>query len=69
MSIEQKLCEVKTTPIYVQCNKISRSKVCIQEFWYILSGLDIQPEKSGEDSPARKKAVPGCEIRRDIYWF
>ena len=39
-----------------------RSKVCVQEFWCIVSGLDIQPEQSDYDNPARKKkkAVPKC---------
>ena len=32
-----------STPIYVECDKMYRSKVCLQEFWYIVSGLDIQP--------------------------
>ena len=44
-----------STPIYVECDKMYRSKVCDQEFWYIMSGLDIQPEKSEYDSPVRKK--------------
>ena len=47
-----------------------RSTVWVQEFWYIVSGgsgLDIQPEQSENDNPARKKAVPGCEIRRVMY--
>ena len=36
-------CENMSTPIYVECDRMYRSKVCIQEFWYIVSGLDIQP--------------------------
>ena len=24
-----------STPIYVECNKIYQSMVCVQEFWYI----------------------------------
>ena len=31
------------------------SKVCIQEFWYIVSGLDIQLETSEYYSPARSR--------------
>ena len=31
------------------------SKVCVQEFWYIMSGLDIQPGQS--NNPARKKVL------------
>ena len=34
------------TPIYVECYKMYQSKVCVQEFWYCLGGLDIQPELS-----------------------
>ena len=55
MSIEQKLCEVKIFPIYVECNKMYQSKVCVQEFLYFVSGLDIQVEKSEYDSPVRQK--------------
>ena len=41
MSIEQKLCKVKniSTPICVECDKMYRFKVCVQEFWYCLPGL------------------------------
>ena len=31
-----------STPIYVECDKMYRSKVCVQEFSYFVSGLDIQ---------------------------
>ena len=31
-----------STPIYVECDKMYRSKVCVQEFWYCVPGLDIQ---------------------------
>ena len=34
------------TVIYVQCYNRCQSKVCSQEFWYILFGLDIQLEES-----------------------
>ena len=33
--------EFFSTPIYVECYKIYWSNVCVQEFWYILSALDI----------------------------
>ena len=50
MSNEQKLCSVVSenisTPIYVECCKMYLSKVCVQEFWYFVSGLDIQLEQS-----------------------
>ena len=31
-----------STPIYVECEKMHQSKVCVQEFSYYASGLDIQ---------------------------
>ena len=34
-----------STPIYVECDKMYRSKVCVREFSYIVSGLDVQIEK------------------------
>ena len=46
-----------------------RSKVCVQEFSYFVSDLDIQLEKSEYDSPVSKKSVAGGEIRRVIYCF
>ena len=53
-----------STPIYVECDKMYQSKVCVQEFSYFVSGLDIQLEKSEYDSPVRKKkSVTGGEIR------
>ena len=52
-----------TTPIYAECDKMYRlkSKVCVQEFSYFVSGLDIQLEQSENDSPVRKKM--GCMWR------
>ena len=50
-----------STLIYVECDKIYQSKVCVQEFWYIVSGLDIQLEKSEYYSPVCKKI--GCRWR------
>ena len=44
-----------STPINVECDKMYRSKVCVQEFSYFVSGLDIQLEKSEYDSTLRKK--------------
>ena len=50
-----------STPIYVKCDKMYRSKVCVQEFPYFvsgLSGLHIQFEQSENDcpvTPVRKK--------------
>ena len=46
-----------------------QSKVRVQEFWYFVPGLDIQPELSEHDNPARKKAVAGCETLQVIYRF
>ena len=65
MSKEQKLCKLAlqsediSTPIYVECDKMYRSKVCIQEFSYFVSGqagLDIQLEKLEIDIPVCKKS-------------
>ena len=35
-----------STPIYIECDKMYRSKVCVQEFTYFVSGLDVQLEKT-----------------------
>ena len=43
-----------------------QSKVCIQEFWYIMSGLDIQPEQSKNDNPASKKS--GSTLRETTIY-
>ena len=53
-----------STPIYVECDKMYRSMVCVQEFLYFVPGLDIQPEQSKTDNPARNNAVAGCETLR-----
>ena len=45
------------------------STVCSQEFWYILSGLDIQLEQSENEDPAHKKLVQGCKTLRVTYSF
>ena len=58
-----------STPIYVECDKMYRSKVCVQELSYFVSGLDIQFEQSEYNSPVHKKLVAGGEIRRVIYRF
>ena len=62
-----------STPIYVKCDKMYWSKVCVQSFWYCVPGLDIQPELSEIDNPARRKAVAGYGtlqvIWRVIYHF
>ena len=58
-----------STPIYVQCNRMSQSKVCTQGFWYFVPGLDIRPEQSERDNLARKKAVTGCETLQAIHCF
>ena len=44
-----------STPIYVECNKMYQSKVCIQDFWFFVSGLHIQPEQSENDNASRRK--------------
>ena len=44
-----------STPIYVDCYMTYRSKICVQEFSYFVSGLDVQVEKSEYDSSVRQK--------------
>ena len=53
-----------STPIYVKCDKMYRSKVCVQEFSYIVSGLDIQVQNPSMTvlSLYAKKLVAGGEI-------
>ena len=59
-----------STPIYVECNKIYRSKVCVQEFWYIVSGLDIQPEQFENDHPTADSCEQkSCFRLRDTTLF
>ena len=50
-----------STPIYIECDKMYHSMVCIQEFWYFVSGLDIQLEQSKNNSPVCQKI--GCRWR------
>ena len=50
-----------STTIYVKCDKVYRSKVCVQEFSYFVSGLKMELEKSEYFSPVRKKI--GCRWR------
>ena len=40
------LSENISTPIYVECDKTYQSNICVQEFWYFVSGLDIQLEQA-----------------------
>ena len=40
-------------------NKMYRSKVCVQEFLYFVSGLDIQLEQSENDNPV----CSGCRLQ------
>ena len=46
-----------------------QSKVCVQEFWYIASGLDINFNNPRTTILYAKKLVVGCEIRRVIHHF
>ena len=55
------------TSNYLECNKMYLSIICVQEFWYFVPGIDIQPEQSKNDNPDAKKAVKGCETLRAIY--
>ena len=55
-------------PIYVECDKMSRSKVCVQEFSYFVSGLLIFNLKNPSTTVLyAKKSVAGGEIWRVIY--
>ena len=69
MSTEQKLCENISAPIYVECVKMYQLKVCVQEFWYCVPGLDIQPELSEIVNSACKKAVAGCKTLQVVRLF
>ena len=40
------------------------SKVCVQDFWYFVSGLDIQLEQSENHNPACKKTVCQFQVAR-----
>ena len=42
--------------------KQNQPKVCVQEFLFFASGLDIQLELSKSNSPVHKKLVAGGEI-------
>ena len=44
-----------STPIYVEWDKMYRSKIYVQEFLCLVSGLDLQFELSENDSPVCKK--------------
>ena len=39
------LSENISTPIYVESYEMYQLKVCVQEFWFIVTGVDIQPEQ------------------------
>ena len=49
-----------STPIYVESDldKMYQTKVCLQEFWYFVSGLDIQLEQSEKNNPVCR----GCRL-------
>ena len=38
--------------------------VCIQDFWYFVSGLDIPPKQSLNNNPACKKR--GCRLQQEV---
>ena len=69
MCIEQTLCKEKklSNPIYVLFDNMYHQKVWGQEFWYTLSGLYIQLEKSKNEDPASKKSVQGCETLYTVF--
>ena len=45
------------------------SKVCVQDFWHFVSGLDIQLEQSENNSPIRKKYQLQVEKYNESYTF
>ena len=68
MSIEQKLCEVNCfqfqsmlNVIRSWCISLYQSKLCVQEFWYFVSGLDIQLEQSENDNSVCR--AQGCRLQ------
>ena len=44
-----------SNPIYVECDEMYRSKVCVHEFSFFVSGLDNQLEPLENNNPVRKK--------------
>ena len=58
-----------STPIYVECCKMYRSKACVQEFSYFVSGLIFNLKNPSTTVVYAKKSVAGGEIRRVIYRF
>ena len=63
------LIENISTPIYVECDKMYQSKVCVQEFLYFVSSLDIQLEQSKNDNSVCKKVNSRLRDKRIIYCF
>ena len=57
------LSENISTPIYVECHKMCQSKVWVQEFWYFVSGLDIQLEQSKSNNPICR----GCWLQNTCH--
>ena len=57
------------TPIYVECDKMYRSKVCVQEFSYSCLALIFNLKNPSTTVLYAKKSVAGGEIRRVIYRF
>ena len=46
-----------------------RSKVCVQEFWYFVPGLDIQPEQSKNNNTAKEVTVNPKPQTLEKKWF
>ena len=66
MSIEQNLCQVKMFQLqsmlnWIKCINQMFNTVCIQEFLYFVSGLDIQLEQSKNYNPVSKNIC--CSLR------
>ena len=63
------LSENISTPINVQCKNIYQEMVCCQEFWYVVSGLDIQLEQFKNNNPVGIKWVQSCKVLQVINLF
>ena len=59
--------ETISTPFYhVECLKMYRSKVCVQEFWYFVPDLESLTRTTILHA---KKWVAGCATNKKIYRF
>ena len=61
-------------PIYIECDTMYWSIVCVQEFWYRVSGLDIQPEQSENNNAAHQNRFQVARLEKSLLfssadWF